>query len=368
MSYDAITAMLGSDDRLDNLPDNCLADEPDPTALQQQQSGIFSAHVNTSNAETEGSAFTDHAETNRLHTETSAQDLPSVPTSSASPASIDATQTRHVETTEDLFARFTALKASTAASAEDLNNLTDRLAALKGPSVTAAELQDLQSRLEDLKGGKNTVPLYELDGRLAKLKGISPALNGQLSQLKGRSERQLIPDFDPDVELNQEQLEALASVDDSYAENSPFEKCLSESPDQHQQPPIKPTPANVTAASSTDLRQVLQDFDPEDEDCISEQQLRALASMPTTGTAGTPQSSKGVPQWAAALGLSARDLQHGSEPEECSKSGSSSSDSSRSSEHLDEYAKGRMGLASCAARQGHMNKLTRQKLPHKRSS
>ena len=324
MSYDAITAMLGSDGQLDNLLDNRLADEVNSAALQQQPSDSSSAHANTSGVKTEVSAFTDHAEINGCHTDTSAPDLPSVPTSSASPARLNATQTGHAETEEDLLARFTALKASTAAPAEDLNTLTDRLAALKGPKVTAAELQDLLSRLENLKGPKNTVPLSELEGRLAKLKGTSPAPFGQPSQLKSRSERQLIPDFDPDVELNQEQLQALASAGDSYAEGSPYEKRLSDSTVHQQQPLIKPTPANATAASATDLRQVLQEFDPEDEDCLSEQQLRVLASMPTTGVAGTPKSSEGIPQWAAALGPSAQDLQYGTE--------GSQSDSGRSSD------------------------------------
>ena len=358
MSYNAITAMLGPDDQLDNLLDNCLADEFHPAALQQQSSDASRPHANNSGINTEGSAFTDHAEINGLHTETSAL-VPSVPASNALPAR----QTGHMETEEDLLARFSALKASPTAPAEDLNSLTDRLVALKGPKVTAAELQDLQSRLEDLKGSKNTVPLSELEGRLAKLKGTSPSPIGQPSQLKSRSAQQLIPDFDPDVELNQEQIfEALASVSDSHAENGPSEKCLRETTHEQQQPHIKPTPANVAAASPTDLRQALQDFDPEDEDSISEQQLRALASMPTIGAAGTPQSSKGVPQWAAALGLSAQDLQHGSKLDECLQSDNSSSDSSGSRDHLDAYAHGR-SLASSAARQ---NRLTRQKPPHKR--
>lgn len=355
MSYSAITAMLGSDDQLDSLPDNCLDDGLHPAACQQQPPDAVSAHANTLGVKTEGSAFTDHAETCAL-------DLPSVPPSSALPARINATQTGCAETEEDLFARFTALKASTAAPVEDLNHLTDRLAVLKGPKVTAAELQDLESRLEVLTGGKNTVPLSELEGRLAKLKSTLPASIGQLGQLKGRSERQLISDFDPDIELNQEQLEALASLGDSYAENSPFEQCLIESTDPQKQPPIKPTPANVAAASPSDLRQVLQNFGLEDEDCISEQQLRALASLPTTGAAGTPQSCEGVPQWAAALGMSAQDLQHGSDPEKCLKSGSSSSESS---EHVDAYANGRRVLALSAARQAPLTRLKRQKLLRK---
>ena len=360
MSYNAITAMLGSDDQLD-----CLADEFHPAALQQQPSDASSLRANTSGVQTVGSAFTDHAEVNGSNTEKSALDLPSVPASSASPARLNIVQAGHEETEEDLLARYTALKASTAAPAEDLNTLTDRLVALKGPKVTAAELQDLQSRFEGLKGPKSTVLLSELEGRLAKLKGTSPAPIGQLSQLERKSDRQLIPDFDPDVELNQEQLEALASVGDSYAENSSFEKYLRESTEQ-QQPPVEPAPGNVAAATPMDLQQVLQDFDPEDEDYISEQQLRALASMPSKGAAGTPQCSEGVPPWAAALGLSAQDLQHVSEPEDCLQSDSCSSDSGGSRNRLDANAKGRRSLASSAAKQTQLKRLTRQKPPHKR--
>ena len=143
---------------------------------------------------------------------------------------------------------------------------------------------------------------------------------------------------------------------------------MSDSTVHQQQPPIKPTPANATAASATDLRQVLQGFDPEDEDCLNEQQLRVLASMPTTGVAGTPQISKGIPQWAAALGLSAQDLQHGSERSQADSGGSSDSDgtidSERSCDHHDAHEQGIKCFASSAARQARLDKLTR--LPHKR--
>ena len=371
MSYDAITAMLGLDDLADDFLDHNFVDESQPAALppQQHPADASCAHASPSGSRTEGSAaFTDHTETDS-HTDTGLPlDLPSVPAISGTPARTNKTAAAATETEEDLFARLAVLKASTAAPAEDMDTVKDRLAALKGPKISAAELQDLQSRLQDLKGGKNTVSLSELEGRLAQLKGTSSAASGQLGPLEGRPEGELIPDFDPNVDLNQEQLEALANMGDSYADNIPFDKCLAESTQQsqkQQQPPAamptsKPKPNIVAGIDSTDLRQVLQDFDPEDKSCISEQQLKAFASMQTRGTTG-------VPQWAAALGLTAQDLHHDSELEESPKSLScSSSNSDESSDPLDAPKKGRRGIAGTAARQAQPNRLTKQKLPHQR--
>lgn len=358
MSYDAITAILGSDDELYMLPnDDLCANQPHLTSVQQQP-----LDASCASRRTEGSAVTNHTETDTIYTEPSALDLPSVPARDATAASINTTDNGRPETQDDLFARLHALKASTAAPAQNLDTLTDRLADLKGPKVTAAELKDLQSRLEHLKGGKNTVPLAELEGRLAKLKGTCPTPTCQLGQLKGRPQGHLIPDFDPDVEVNQEQLEALASMGDSYADNIRFDKCLLASTHQQEQPPTdvpgtKPSPDATAAVNPTDLRQLLQDFDLEDEGCLSEQQLRALASMPTTGAADAPQGSEGVPQWAAALGLSAQDLNDSSEPENGLQSGSSDCD--ESSDHPHASQKGRRGRAASNLTQAQSNTLTR---------
>lgn len=339
----------------------CAPNKPHPTSVQQQPWDDPSAC-----GKPEGSAVTDHTETDTTYTEPSALDLPSVPARNATAASIKTTDNARAETQDDLFARLHALKAS-AAPAQSLSTLTDRHAALKGPKVTAAELQDLQSRLEHLKGGKNTVPLSELEGRLAKLKGTCPTPTCQLGQLKGRPHGHLIPDFDPDVEMNQEQLEALASMGDSCAENTPFDQRLLASTHQQEQPPAdvpttEPTPDATAVANPIVLQQGLQDFDPEDEGCLTEQQLRALASMPTTGTADAPQESEAVPGWAAALGLSAKELKSSSEPENGLQSGSSDSD--ESSDRSDASEKGRRGMPASNTKQAQFNrmiKLARQR-------
>ena len=299
-------------------------------------------------------------------------DLPNVPASSATAAGIRRPVDAAQETEEGLFARMTALKANPAVPAEDLATLTDRLDALKGPKVSAAELPDLRSRLEDLKGAKNTLPLPELEDRLAKLKGISDAPTSQLGQLKGRSQGALIPDFDPDVELNQDQLEALAGMNDKNAENAPFATCLAESIVQAQahqnaehlqhsvtMPTSQPRPLRSFGASSSELQQVLQDFDPEGNDGISEQQLRALASMQAKGAAG-------VPKWAAALGLSAQDLHTDSDVDKCSQSESCGSDSDGSSDHGKPCETGRRGRVGSAARQAQPKKQMKPKQAHQK--
>jgi len=338
MPYDAITAMLGSEDHLsdvsEDLLNNDLADLR-PSASQHQPVDTPSVQARSSIAKTDtNAAFTEPSgactDTHQL------SDFPSVPASSATPTSTSEPVPAATETEDDLFARLIALRNNPAAPAEDMATLTNRLAALKGPKVSTAELPGLQSRLEELKGGKNTVPLSELEGRLAKLKGTSRAPAGQLAQVTGRIGGELIPDFDPDVELNQDQLETLASMDDSYAEKAPFETCLAErnvhtkALASSQQPKListsKPKTRLAPGSNSSGLRHRLQDFDPEGDDGISEQQLRALASMQATNTAG-------VPQWAAALGLSAQDLHSDSdEPDECSQSDTSGSKSDKSSD------------------------------------
>lgn len=359
--------MLGSD-ALADLPDHLLhidVAQLQPAALQHQSAETRSVIASSSLAK---------LKTDRDAEETAAApctdmhwlaDCPSVPASSATPACISIPVAAATDTEEDLFARLTALKASPAVPVEDMATLTGRLAALKGPKVSAAELPDLRSRFEELKGSKNTVPLSQLKDRLAKLKGTCHAPTG-------RTEGLLIPDFDQDVELNPEQLEALASMGESYAENSPFETCLAEHTVQakphksaeHPYPSVsmpisKLHPGHASGASSSELQQVLRDFDPEGDDGISEQQLRALASMQAPGAAG-------VPKWAAALGLSAQDLQAGSEPDECSQSDSCASEIDESSDEGEACERGRRGHVGSAVQQAQLKRQMKQKLARQR--
>lgn len=374
MPYDAITAMLGSDAGLfevsGNLLNSDVADmaELQPAASQHHPVDIPSVRASSSTAKADtGVAFTDAAETAGPDADTHwLSAFPSVPASSATSGSISKPAAAATETEEDLFARLTALKANPAAPAEDMATLTDRLAALKGSKVSAAELLDLQSRLEDLKGGKNSVPLSELEGRLAKLKGTSHAPTGRLAQVHGQICGELIPDFDPDVELNQEQLEALASMGDSYAENAPLETCLAESNVQakarqksvqsHPMPTSKSKPHVSSVTNSSEVRHLLQEFESEGDEGISDQQLKALASMQARDAAG-------VPQWAAALGLSAHDLHAGSEPDVCSQSDSSGSASNGSSDHVSACDQGRRVLVGRAVRQAQQKRFPKQSLP-----
>ena len=218
------------------------------------------------------------------------------------------------ESDEDLFARMTALKDSAnqpTATAETLDALNDRLSALKGPKPSPADLQELHKRLDTLKGRDKEAPsLAELEGRLAKLKGSSALPKGKPSMLKGKSEWQTVPDFDPDVELNEDQLEVLANMSEHGSSNVDgqgfFIDPTSQSTNAPEQQP------HIAAASSSygagpDVRQVLQGLESEDE--LTEQQLLALASM-------RPKAAADVPAWAAALGLSAEDLHHDSDADE----------------------------------------------------
>lgn len=358
--------MLGSDALVDS-PHQLL--QNDVAQLQRaaiQHESVETPIVIASSSLAKPEPVTDAEETAAPYTDTHwLADFPSVPASRATPACISKPVAADTETEEGLFARLTALKASPAVPAVDMATLTGRLAALKGPKVSAAELPDLYSRLEELKGGKNTVPLSQLEDRLAKLKGTSHASTG-------RTEGLLIPDFDSDVELNQDQLEALASMGEGYAENTPFETCLAECTVQaeahrsaeHPYPwvsmPIsKPNAGCASGAGSSELQQVLQDFDPKGDDGISEQQLRALASMQALGAAG-------VPNWAAALGLSTQDLQHGNEPDEYSMSDGNASEKDESSDEGEPCEQGRRGSVGGAAKQAQLKRQIKGKLACRR--
>ena len=372
MSYQAITAMLGSSEHSDSHLDNALdASKLNTTASRQQSAEAPNHSAITQNDTPEGALSLPEAATEAGTGQGQTSDilnLPSVPDSNTAAASSHLKAAPVPDTEEALFARLTALKAKAAVPVENMNALTDRLAALKGPKVTAAELQDMHIRLEVLKGSKEPVSMSELESRLAKLKGSSPAPVGQLNQQKGTADCQLIPDFDPDVELNEEQLEALASTDNNIADNAAFQGRLTDSimhlHQQQQQDqsaghmPHSSVLIDAAKAKSSDLAQVLHDFDPEEEDCITEQQLQALTSMQTRG-------SIGVPQWAAALGLSAEDLQHNSHVKDSSQHSTDDSElSNDSSDSIEAAATGRnsrRSLARMPAMQAQLKRLLKQK-------
>ena len=208
---------------------------------------------------------------------------------------------------------------------ESLDALNDRLSALKGPKAGPADMQNLEHRLDILKGRNKEPPSWlELDGRLAKLKGSSGTQKGKLAALDGRLEGELLPDFDPDVELNEQQLEALANMSDHDpdtvdADQDDFaaEASTSSTDDatagQHQ--PVKSgaslksgaghqTAAGRFVSGRPDVSQVVLDMEAEEE--LSHEQLLALANM------GPSSAAAAAPAWAAALGLSAQDLWHDS--------------------------------------------------------
>ena len=368
--------MLGSseytDDHLGNTSDALALDlEPPATASAPQSADTPNRWAITQNNMPEDDPSVPEAaaeaETGQAQT-ADILDLPSVPDSNTAAASSTVIAATVSETEEKLFARLTALQAKAAVPVEDMNALTDRLAALKAPKVSAAELQDLHNRLEALKGRKDPIKMSELEGRLAKLKGSLPAPAGQLNQHKAKADCQLIPDFDPDVELNEEQLEALASMGNSIADNNALEGCLTDSILQRYQQqqqdqtaghlPQSSQHIDTAKAKLSNLAQVLQGFDPEEEDCITEQQLQALATMQTRG-------KNDIPQWAAALGLSAEDFHHDSHakhsPQHSHDDSDSSSKSSDSVEAATIGSGSRRGLANIAAKQAQLNRSLKQK-------
>ena len=217
-----------------------------------------------------------------------------------------------------LFARLAALKDNArppTAPAESLDALNLRLTALKGPKAAPADLQDLQNRLETLKGHDKGLPsMSELEGRLAMLKGSSAPSEHKLASLEGNPERQLL-DFDPDVELNDEQLEALANMSDPTsnpdADHDILIGSISPLAEPHKQwaqlvgcSSFGDKEASGPSSARPDLSQAL---DSEEE--LSDEQLQALACMGTSHAAA-------VPAWAAALGVCAEDLRHDSDSDE----------------------------------------------------
>ena len=239
-------------------------------------------------------------------------DLPSAPQLPALPESSQKSSAAVPDTEEALFARLTALKSSVdthTGPAASLDALNDRLSALKGPKAVPADMHDLHSRLDILKGRDKVPPsLLELEGRLAKLMGSS----GPPKLAPGNA----VPDYDPVVELNEQQLEALANMSDhdgntadapsdDLADDSPISPC-NDFTHKLCVPSLMSKAAQQTAAgipvhATSDLTQVMQDSAADEE--LSHEQLLALANMPSSSTAA-------VPAWAAALGLSAQDLHH----------------------------------------------------------
>ena len=245
-------------------------------------------------------------------------DLPSAPQSPVLPESSHKPSAVIPDTEEVLFARLTALKSSAdtlTGPAASLDALIDRLSALKGPKAVPADMHDLHSRLDILKGRDKVPPsLLELEGRFAKLRGSLDPPKGKL--VPGNA----VLDYDPVVELNEQQLEALANMSDhdamrdDLADDSPISPCNDCAHKLHV-PSVMSRAAQQTAAgipvhATSDSTQMIQDSAAEEE--LSHEQLLALANMPSSSTAA-------VPAWAAALGLSAEDLHHDSDADEATE-------------------------------------------------
>ncbi len=242
-------------------------------------------------------------------------DLPTAPTFPVLPESSQKPSAAVPDTEEALFARLTALKSradTLTGPAASLDALNDRLSALKGPKAAPADMHDLHSRLDVLKGRDKVPPsLLELEGRFAKLRGSLDPPKGKL--VPGNA----VPDFDPVVELNEQQLEALANMSDhdpnttdamsdELADDSSMSPCNDFTHKLHV-PSVMSKAAQQTAAgipvhaTLESTQMIVQDSVEEEE--LSHEQLLALANMPSSSTAA-------VPAWAAALGLSAQDLHH----------------------------------------------------------
>ncbi len=250
-------------------------------------------------------------------------DLPSAPQFPVLPESSQKPSAAVPDTEEALFARLTALKSSAdtlTGPAVSVDALNDRLSALKGPKAVPADMHDLQSRLDVLKGRDKVPPsLLELEGRLAKLRGSLGPPKGKLAP--GNA----VPDYDPVVELNEQQLEALANMSDhdanttdamsdDLADDSPMSPC-NDFTHNVRVPSVMSRAAQQTAAgipvhATSDSAQMIPNSAAEEE--LSHEQLLALANMPSSSTAA-------VPAWAAALGLSAQDLHHDSNADEATE-------------------------------------------------
>lgn len=354
-SYDEITAMLfklgqpGAENFTEDeaWQGTYLPDQPATSPLTKQHSNdtadftaaLLGAHIKLSQGDAQD-------ETAAIELPSTA-DLPSLAKTSQSVSNSD----HATESEEELFARLTALKDQAPqknSRADTASTLDDRFDALKGAKPAIPDLADLHKRLDTLRGRDQQLPsMPELEGRFAKLQALSAKRKGMSHMtLDG----QAVPDFDPDVELNQQQLEALANL--SHARGSPdasndlyseenlsnfltataslradLDKQLQQNAQEHQQnqpqkerrgqqrqpnsaclPPRHESYHEASAsddgetgtptAARPDPKQVLQSLDSQDD--LSEQQLQALANI--------GDSTDAVPAWAAAVGLSAQDL------------------------------------------------------------
>ncbi len=249
-------------------------------------------------------------------------DLPSAPQFPVLPESSQKPSAAVPDTEEALFARLTALKSSAdtlTGPAASLDALNDRLSALKGPKAVPADMRDLHSRLDILKGRDKVAPsLSELEGRFAKLRGSLDTPMGKL--VPGSA----VLDYDPVVELNEQQLEALANMSDhdanttdamsddladarpiSSSNDLTHKLCVSSVMSKAAQQ----TAVGILFHETSDSTQMMQDSADEE---LSHEQLLAFANMPSSSTAA-------VPAWAAALGLSAQDLHHDSDADEATE-------------------------------------------------
>ena len=356
-SYDDITSMLSTSGHpgAENLPEDeawegtCLLDHPATSPITKQHPNDTADSTAALPGAEIGSPQGDAQDEPAAIDLPSTADLPSLAKTGQSVSNVD----HATESEADLFARLTALKnkgPKNNGSADTASTLDDRFDALKGPKPAIPDLADLHKRLDTLKGRDQQLPsMPELEGRFAKLQALSAKSETNLHTTAGG---QAVPDFDPDVELDQQQLEALANL--PHVSGSPdasndvdsednlskyvtataslradLDKQLQQNRQEqkHQQnqqpkernrqqrqpfskyPPLRHASFHEAIASDVretetpraarpDPKQVLQSLDLQDD--LSEQQLQALANM--------GDSTDAVPAWAAAAGLSAQDL------------------------------------------------------------
>ena len=304
-------------------PDNNISEQLDPakaSAVPAKPQPVASTSASSA-----ADIDTGHTFLPQPHADASPADLdlPSAPQFPVLPASSQKPSAAVPDTEEALFARLTALKSradTLTGPAVSLDALNDRLSALKGPKAVPADMHDLHSRLDILKGRDKVPPsLPELEGRFAKLRGILDPSKGKL--VPGNA----VLGYDPVVELNEQQLEALANMSDhdanttdamrdDLADDSPISPC-NDCAHKLRVPSVMSRAAQQTAAgipvhATSDSTQMIQDSAAEEE--LSHKQLLALANMPSSSTAA-------VPAWAAALGLSAQDLHHDSDADEATE-------------------------------------------------
>ncbi|DBA90127.1 hypothetical protein WJX77_007927 [Trebouxia sp. C0004] len=327
LPYGAITAMLTShsfSDLQHPVQDDNRSEQVDPataSAVPTKPQPVASISASPAAGMNTGHTFWAQAHSDA---NLAGLDLPSAPQFPVLPKSSQKPSTAVPDTEEALFARLTALKSSSeTCPAVSLDVLNDRLSALKGPKAAPADMHDLESRLDILKGRDKISPsLLELESRLSKLRGSLGPPKGK--PVPGNA----VPDYDPVVELNEQQLDALASMSDHHpnitdamsdelAADSPFSPCADFTLEHHansstfvMSKAAQQTAASTSVPETSDSIQMMQDSAAEAE--LSHEQLLALANMPFSSTAA-------IPAWTAGLGLSARDLRHDSVADEATE-------------------------------------------------